>query len=161
MFIGPAGTTTRLHFDAHGAHGWLAVVRGRKLFVLFPPSHGAHLYPFDRAQSEVGPAHAPAKETTQSPVDPLAPDLRRYPEYAKAELLAAVCGPGDVIVIPKGWWHYAVALEPCITVMRNWWNHATNVQDLLRMIIDPMKKILERRRRQGQQRGPGGDGRRG
>ncbi|KFM22476.1 hypothetical protein F751_0113 [Auxenochlorella protothecoides] len=44
LFLGPAGTVTRLHYDAGGAHGWLAQARGRKLFVLLPPSAAAALH---------------------------------------------------------------------------------------------------------------------
>ena len=36
--MGPPGTVTRLHFDAARAHGYLGQVRGRKLFVVYPPS---------------------------------------------------------------------------------------------------------------------------
>jgi hypothetical protein len=43
LFLGPAGTVTRLHYDAGDAHGWLAQLWGAKLFVLFPPSDTPHL----------------------------------------------------------------------------------------------------------------------
>ena len=42
--MGPVGISTRLHYDAGDAHGWLAQVVGRKLFILYPPSDGRHLY---------------------------------------------------------------------------------------------------------------------
>jgi chloride channel 7 len=43
LFLGPAGTVTRLHADAGDAHGWLAQVWGAKLFVLYPPTDAPHL----------------------------------------------------------------------------------------------------------------------
>ena len=43
LFLGPAGTVTRLHADAGDAHGWLAQVWGVKLFVLYPPTDAPHL----------------------------------------------------------------------------------------------------------------------
>ena len=43
LFLGPAGTVTRLHADAGEAHGWLAQVWGAKLFVLYPPTDAPHL----------------------------------------------------------------------------------------------------------------------
>ena len=42
--MGPAGTITRLHYDAGSAHGYTGQVQGRKLFVLFPPSDTPYLY---------------------------------------------------------------------------------------------------------------------
>ena len=72
--MGPAGTITRLHFDAGSAHGWLAQVVGRKLFVLYPPSDTPRLYPL-----------ASEKETQQSPIEPLAADnATKFPLYAEA-----------------------------------------------------------------------------
>ena len=29
VFVGPAGTVTRLHYDYGGTHAWLAQIRGR------------------------------------------------------------------------------------------------------------------------------------
>ena len=43
LFLGPAGTVTRLHADAGDAHGWLAQLWGAKLFVLYPPTDAPHL----------------------------------------------------------------------------------------------------------------------
>ncbi len=42
VFLGPAGTVTRLHHDTFCTHAWLSQIRGRKQFVLYPPSQ-AHL----------------------------------------------------------------------------------------------------------------------
>ena len=71
VFMGPVGNITRLHFDAHHAHGWLAQVKGSKLFILYPPSDTDLLQPLE------------GEATTQSPIDPLAPDLEIFPNYEK------------------------------------------------------------------------------
>ena len=81
--MGPPGTVTRLHYDAGEAHGWLGQCVGRKLFVLLPPSSSALLCQL-----------ACETETAQSPVDPLRPDLRRWPSYADARPLSCVVHPG-------------------------------------------------------------------
>ena len=114
VFLGVAGSITRLHFDNDGAHAWLSLVRGRKLLIAFAPEDSEFLYAF-------GPGG------TQSPVDPLAPDLGRYPLYEKATPHVAVVDEGEAIILPSGWWHYALALSPTVMVMRNFWN-ATNVR---------------------------------
>ena len=38
VFLGPAGTVTRLHNDTYHTHAWLSQVSGTKQFVLYPPS---------------------------------------------------------------------------------------------------------------------------
>ena len=83
LFIGSPGALTRLHFDAGAAHGWLAQVAGRKLFVLLPPSQTPLLHQLPEE-----------RETGQSAVDPLRPDLSRHPLYAGAAPLACVLEPG-------------------------------------------------------------------
>ena len=152
VFMGPAGCITRLHFDAHGAHGWLAQVRGRKLFVLVPPEDSEKLAPFHHGARGGAPtadssAGAGAAERSQSPIDPLEPDLERFPGYRDARVFVAVCRPGDVILIPRGWWHYAISLDPeGVTVMRNFWSLASgNVRSLIEMWVGGIKKVMRRR----------------
>ncbi|CAK0869900.1 unnamed protein product [Prorocentrum cordatum] len=75
LFISPKGALTRLHFDNGGAHVWLSQVRGRKLFVCFPPSDGPHLHAFD------GDEGLP----NGSWIDPLDVDvLSKWPDYGNA-----------------------------------------------------------------------------
>ena len=37
IFLGPAGTVTRLHNDTYYTHAWLSQIRGTKQFILYPP----------------------------------------------------------------------------------------------------------------------------
>ena len=128
VFLGPAGNITRLHFDAHNAHGWLAQIKGRKLFILFPPGDSKFLYPLD------------GEATTQSPIDPLSPDLDSYPLFSNATLFFAVLQEGETLLVPEGWWHYAVSLETSITVMRNFYNVLTNVKGLVGLFANLKNK---------------------
>ncbi|KDD76448.1 hypothetical protein H632_c222p0, partial [Helicosporidium sp. ATCC 50920] len=129
LFLGPPGTVTRLHYDAGEAHGWLAQVVGRKLFVLLPPeeTHNLHRLPGER-------------ETAQSPVDPLEPDLHAHPAYRKARPIACIVYPGETLLVPAGWWHYAVALDRCITLQRNFYHANSNARGLVGMVLNAVKK---------------------
>lgn len=124
LFLGPTGALTRLHYDAGDAHGWLGQIQGRKLFVCFSPEDTEYLYQLDTE-----------KETKQSAVDPLAPDLERYPLYAKATPYAFVVEPGEIVMIPRGWWHYAVALDPHVTAQRNFYHVGTNTSGLVHQVL--------------------------
>mmetsp|Transcript_16977 Transcript_16977/g.32524 ORF Transcript_16977/g.32524 Transcript_16977/m.32524 type:complete len:118 (+) Transcript_16977:2092-2445(+) len=112
-------------------------VAGRKLFVCFSPNDTQYLY---QMESEV--------ETSQSPVDPLAPDHSQFPEYKKATPFVFILHPGEVILIPKGWWHYAVALETSITAQRNWYHAASNGKDFVKFVV----KQVEKAKHQAKQR---------
>jgi len=116
IFLGPAGTTTRLHNDTYYTHAWLSQIRGRKLFVLYPPSDAHALHAGEGVSSGNG--------AQQTWFDPLAPDFERFPRARHTTAYVAECAEGETIVVPSGWFHCAVSLTPSITLMRNFFNDA-------------------------------------
>ena len=127
LFLGPAGTVTRLHYDAVDAHGWLAQVVGTKLFVLFPPSDTHALAPI--------PGET---ETVQSEVDPLACACGATDWPPGATPHVCVLSPGEAIVIPRGWWHYAAALDTSLTAQHNFYTEH-NAAALAEMIVRKLR----------------------
>ena len=125
MFVGPAGVVTRMHQDAGEAHAWLGQVVGRKLFVCCPPDDAPALRVIEGET-----------ETAQSAVDPL--DLSEDARVASAKFwtearpVVFTLEPGEAAVIPRGWWHYAVAIDHGWTVMRNFYHAGTNAAALVR-----------------------------
>lgn len=91
---------------------------GRRRFTLFPPEQLANLY--------AGPFELTPAGTPISMVDPLDPDLARYPRFADAWAVAqqATLEPGDALYIPYTWWHGVEALEPISILVNYWWNEA-------------------------------------
>ena len=151
VFLGPRHTTTRLHFDAGGAHAWLGQVVGRKWIVLYPPSDAQHLSvlngEIETVQSAVDPLRESlrAEQATRVAADewrawlaanpPAAHDaLDTLAYHAHARPVQTVLHPGEAILVPKGWWHYALSLDPSITVMRNFYEKDTNVKDCVAMV---------------------------
>jgi hypothetical protein len=130
LFISPPGALTRLHYDAGSAHGWLAQISGRKLFILYPPRHTKYLYPLE---SEI--------ETVQSPIDPLLPDTARWPDVQNASPIACILQPGEAVAIPQGWWHYAVALDKSITLQRNFYHAGSNASGLVAMVLNTAARL--------------------
>jgi hypothetical protein len=57
-------------------------------------------------------------------VDPLDPDLERYPKFAHALERAQIAelAPGDAIYIPFYWWHGVDSLESLNLFINYWWN---------------------------------------
>jgi len=91
---------------------------GRRRFTVFPPEQLPNLYP--------GPFEFTPAGTPVSMVDPLDPDLERYPRYAEAwsHAMQAILEPGDAIYLPYAWWHGVDALEPLSILVNYWWNEA-------------------------------------
>lgn len=102
------------HFDL--SDNIAVVAAGRRRFTVFPPEATKDLY--------VGPLNITLAGQPVSMVDPLDPDLERYPRFAAARELAqtAELEPGDAIYIPTLWWHHVEASEP-INVLVNYWHN--------------------------------------
>ena len=111
-WLGTANTTTHLHTD--DAENLLCQVAGHKLVRLFPPSCGATVYA-EKKKAGNGSVNA------FSPVDCERVDETAFPAFAEARKrgIQVVLGPGETLFIPRGWWHYARALEPSFSV--NFW----------------------------------------
>ncbi len=87
------GTSTRsgMHYD--NVDNLFAQVHGTKLVILAAPEEAfnLHLFPDSHSKSQVAPEH---------------PDLKAHPRFARAKLLHATLEPGDVLFLPRAWWHY-------------------------------------------------------
>jgi hypothetical protein len=108
LWVSPAGAVSPLHFDV--AHNLHAQIRGHKRFLVFERGHFATMYP-EPPWSSV---------PNLSRVDPLRPDLARFPRFARAVPSAGVLAPGDVIFLPRGTWHHVTSETASISV-NFWW----------------------------------------
>ena len=105
IFMGPAGTVSRLHHDTYATHVWLSQIRGRKQFICYPPSDTKflHSFPVDEADGRT------------SLFDPSSADYAKFPEARRAQAYSVVVEEGETVVLPARWWHWAKSLTPSIT----------------------------------------------
>lgn len=88
-------------------HNAYVQVKGWKRFLLLDPCHGYDLYPYPQGHPMDRCARADLED----------PDLVRFPRLARVRALEATLGPGDVLVLPCGWWHHVQSLtEDSISV---------------------------------------------
>lgn len=103
-WLGPAGTVSGFHQD--WMDNVLAQVRGRKRVLLAAPDQSPFLYPSRKYEYRC----------TLGSVDPDAWDPARHPLFARARLHEVVLHPGEMLFIPRGWWHRVQSLDPSISV---------------------------------------------
>ncbi len=105
VWIGTANTRTGLHFDMQD--GVLAQFHGRKTLTLVDPADSAWLYPYPDS-------------ITKSRVNADAPDLDAFPDFARATLWQGEIGPGELVFLPRHWWHAITALDVSISSSFSW-----------------------------------------
>jgi hypothetical protein len=103
-WIGPSNTISPLHTDPH--HNIFAQIVGRKYIRLYDPKWSNYLYPFGDE----------SLMTNTSQVSIETPDSKLFPLFSTAIFSDCIVGPGDLLFIPRGWWHYVRSLEVSCSV---------------------------------------------
>ncbi|XP_074157497.1 HSPB1-associated protein 1 isoform X2 [Sminthopsis crassicaudata] len=134
LWIGSVGANTPCHLDSYGCN-LVFQVQGRKRWHLFPPEDTAFLYP----------TRIPYEESSVfSKVNVVNPDLKHFPQFLKAQRHMVTLYPGQVLFVPRHWWHYVESIDP-ITVSINSWieleeDHQARVEEAItRMLVCAMK----------------------
>jgi len=94
LWIASAGLYTGLHRDP--VHGLLVHYFGTKAVTLYSPDQAQYLYPYQRFR-----AYQPC-----AVYDIEQPDLDAFPLFAHAEPVQGTLQPGEVLLIPHGWFHF-------------------------------------------------------
>jgi hypothetical protein len=104
LWVG-ARTRSGLHYDP--MDNYLVQVYGDKEAILAQPADRRSLYPF-------------ADNINKSRIDPEAPDQARYPKVARVTFHVGTLRPGELLYIPRGWWHFLRATDKSISL--NLWH---------------------------------------
>lgn len=119
LWIG-ARTRSGLHYDP--MDNCLLQLHGSKVAILAAPADRRNLYPF-------------ADNVAKSRIDPEAPDAARFPRVQEATLFTGELAPGDLLYIPRGWWHFLRA--PASSISLNLWHEpALTLGDELRGLAE-------------------------
>ena len=123
FWMGSESSVTSLHKD-HYENAY-AVVRGSKTFTLLPPSDRFYLkYESFRVaeQKYSNGGWEVVKTDNRVPwiaLDPLKPDLGKYPLYRHARPLEVTVRAGEVLYLPSMWFHHVRQSD--MTVAVNFW----------------------------------------
>ncbi|KAL0269472.1 UNVERIFIED_CONTAM: hypothetical protein PYX00_007187 [Menopon gallinae] len=103
LWIGNKGAHTPCHMDTYGCN-LVAQIKGRKLWILIPPGETDSLSPV-RVPYEESSVYSSYNFYTPNS------NLLRIKNARKV-----ILNPGEVLFIPKHWWHYVENLEVAVSV---------------------------------------------
>ena len=104
FLAGRRGTGIGIHVDPHGTHAWNALVVGSKRWALLPPT----ATPADALRgSRDESGDSAALRSAAAWFETCLPKLRA--DAHTVGLLECVQRAGEVLYIPNGWWHTAIA----------------------------------------------------
>ncbi|XP_046397075.1 bifunctional peptidase and arginyl-hydroxylase JMJD5 [Ischnura elegans] len=107
-WFGPKGTVSPLHHDPK--HNLLAQVLGSKRVILYSSDDSKYLHPYEGQLLD---------NTSQvDPEDPLT--LSRFPDVSSAQSWECELHAGDMLYIPRRWWHHVRSLSTSFSVSF-WW----------------------------------------
>jgi Cupin-like domain len=96
-----AKTRSGLHFDPRD--NLFTQIYGRKRVYLVAPADNGRIYPFP-------------SDITKSQVDPTRDHDPDRPRFDGATVHEGLLEPGDVLFIPRGWWHHICAEDASISL---------------------------------------------
>lgn len=103
-WIGPAGTISGFHADT--ADNMYAQIKGKKMFIICSTEFNENMYPSDKH----------IYEAVASQVDINNFDAEKFPKFRNIDFKIVILEPGDVLYLPKKWWHYVQSLDTSISI---------------------------------------------
>lgn len=122
MWIGDGRAVTSMHRDHY--ENLYSVISGWKKFILVPPTD-IPFVPYETYPTacyrQVGDQFViePDKAAGQVPwiaIDPLQPDIEKYPDYAKCRPIEVTVHAGQTLYLPSLWFHHVRQSHGCIAV---------------------------------------------
>ena len=133
LIIGPTRSGSTYHKDPNATSAWNAVLRGSKYWIMFPSSPSSPPPPgvyVSEDQSEV-----------TSPLSIAEWLLGFHAEARKTPgCVEGICGEGEVLHVPSGWWHLVVNLEESIAITQNFVPRA-HLADVLEFLRDRKEQV--------------------
>lgn len=153
LIIGPERSGSTFHKDPNATSAWNAVIRGSKYWIMFPSS--------SKLPPPPGVFVSDDQSEVTSPLS-IAEWLLCFHEEARRTpgCIEGICGEGEILHVPSGWWHLVVNLEPSIAITQNFTprahltatldflsNKANQVSGFRKDVHNPYERFVENMRK--------------
>ncbi|XP_061898457.1 bifunctional peptidase and (3S)-lysyl hydroxylase JMJD7 isoform X2 [Entelurus aequoreus] len=148
FWLGEADAVTSLHKDPY--ENVYCVVSGQKNFILLPPTERPFLpyglyQPAVYRQQDDGDFAAVDQTDCEKvpwiPLDPLDPDLKRYPMYRRARPLHCSVKAGEILYLPSLWFHHVRQTHGCMAV-NFWYDMDFDVKYNYFQLVDTLSQLI-------------------
>eukprot|EP00510_Aplanochytrium_minuta_P005010 CAMPEP_0184011488 /NCGR_PEP_ID=MMETSP0954-20121128/3857_1 /TAXON_ID=627963 /ORGANISM="Aplanochytrium sp, Strain PBS07" /LENGTH=459 /DNA_ID=CAMNT_0026291315 /DNA_START=248 /DNA_END=1627 /DNA_ORIENTATION=- len=146
MLFGPERSGSCVHIDPLGSSAWNALLRGRKLWVLFPPEF--------KKRTVKGKKYINQKIEDDEAIDwfsSILPKMLVEEETLSEKMISFIQRPGETVFVPTDWWHAVLNLDDTIAVTQNFcssgnfeavWRHTrTGRTRMAGNWLDELKKV--------------------
>lgn len=130
LLWGTRFSRSSLHIDPYNWTGTNAVISGLKHWKLFPPGQDHFLNVWSNRKSEF-PLNC---YKYNSPVDAYEVDDQKFPDFQKARYFEIDQYPGELLLLPSGWFHQAYNMEETMAISSQFMN-INNYRIILEEII--------------------------
>ncbi|XP_031632331.1 bifunctional peptidase and (3S)-lysyl hydroxylase Jmjd7 [Contarinia nasturtii] len=125
FWMGDSRSITSLHKDPY--ENIYCVISGYKDFILISPTDYPFIkrskYPLGIYKTENGKIQIDPVTTGEKiewcSIDPLNPNLEKFPEFKKASPITVRVNEGDILYLPSLWYHHVQQSHKCIAI--NFW----------------------------------------
>ncbi|XP_033118154.1 F-box protein At1g78280-like [Anneissia japonica] len=131
LLWGTRYSRSSLHIDPYNWTGTNAVFKGLKKWKLYPPGQDQYLYVYPDQLS----GFPLSCYKYNSPVDAFNPDLKTYPMFRHAKAIEFDQKPGELLIIPTGWFHQAYNDDETMAVssqVMNSGNYEIVIEEILK-----------------------------
>ncbi|XP_068743702.1 uncharacterized protein [Montipora capricornis] len=109
LLFSSGNTSSSCHMD--GYENLLSVISGTKEILVADPNYVEYFYPRNHTTVNI-----------ESPIDPEAVDLQKFPKLAEIPFHKVVLNAGDILYIPQHWWHHVRSYD-CPNIAISLWFH--------------------------------------
>ncbi|XP_055496961.1 bifunctional peptidase and (3S)-lysyl hydroxylase JMJD7 isoform X2 [Leucoraja erinacea] len=148
FWLGESAAVTSLHKDHY--ENLYCVISGEKHFILLPPTDRPfipyeHFQPATYKVNEDGSYDVidmqNAEKVPWIPLDPLNPDLSRFPEYSLARPTHCTVRAGEMLYLPSLWFHHVRQSHGCIAV-NFWYDMEYDIKYNYFQFLDSITKVM-------------------